>query len=312
MCANGMFTLSDTACCESVEKIGADFGRQRLWGAIGWGMMAPIGGLLNDYTDDYMASWILMSAMSAVALVNICRLNLVKPQFSQNLLKDVGTVLGSKEFLAFKTGVLMNGIGVGVIWFYLIWFLTTIGGSRFLCGMVQFVQCFVGEIPFMFYSGWLIKKIGHFNVLTMSLLCYCIRFYYYSCLYNPWLILPMEALHGFTYGMFYTGVASYAKLSAKPGTEATTQAILFTSHEGIELMALEHLIAGDQLETISESKVTEGLARWDRLRGGRTRHRHHRMPPDFLLHEHLCRMRDDPEHGAASGRPGAEGQHPSD
>ncbi|CAL1300365.1 unnamed protein product [Larinioides sclopetarius] len=232
-CTNGLFTLSDTACCESVEKTGAQFGRQRLYGAIGWGLMSPVGGLLIDYTNDFTASWILMVIMSIVSLLNILRLDLIKPKFSKNLLQDIGAVLRSKEFLAFKLCVFLNGIGTGVMWFYLVWYLTTIGGSRFLCGMVQFVQCFVGEIPFMFFSGWVIKKIGHFNVLTLALLSYCIRFLWYSHLSNPWLVLPAEGLHGFTYGIFYTSVASYAKLSAKPGTEATTQAVLFTAHEGL-------------------------------------------------------------------------------
>ncbi|GFU15727.1 major facilitator superfamily domain-containing protein 6 [Nephila pilipes] len=254
MCTNSMFTLSDTACCDSVQKFGTQFGRQRLWGAIGWGLMSPVGGLLNDYTDDYTASWILMAVMSVVAMFNIHRLDLVKPQFSQNILKDVGSVLSSGEFLAFKTGVFMNGIGTGIIWFYLIWFLTTIGGSRFLCGLVQFVQCFVGEIPFMFFSGWMMKKIGHFNVLTLALMSYCIRFFWYSHLYNPWLVFPIECLHGFTYGIFYTTVASYAKLSAKPGTEATTQALLFTAHEGLGA-GLGCVLAGLGFDTLGGHKT---------------------------------------------------------
>lgn len=230
---NALFTLSDTACCESIAKTGADFGRQRLYGAVGWGAMAPLGGLLRDYTDDYLPGWIIMGIMLALSLWNLWKIDLVKPQFSQNILKDIGTVLSSGEFLAFELGVLMNGVGTGIIWFYQVWFLTTIGASRFLCGLVQTVQCFVGEIPFMFFSGWFIKKLGHFNVLSLSLAAYCTRFFFYSYLQDPWLILPMEVTHGFTYGIFYAAVASYAKLSAKPGTEATTQSILFSTHEGL-------------------------------------------------------------------------------
>ncbi|GIY42697.1 major facilitator superfamily domain-containing protein 6 [Caerostris extrusa] len=232
-CTSALFTLSDTACCESIQKTGAEFGRQRLWGAISWGVICPIGGLLNDYTDDYLASWILMAIMSALTLWNISKLDLLKPQFSQNILKDFGRVFKSKEFLIFEFAVLLNGIATGFVWFYLMLFLITIGGSRFLLGIAQTVQCFGGEIPCMFFSGWLINKLGHFNVLTLSLLCYCIRFVWYSFLQDPWLVLPVECLHGITYGMLYTAVASYAKLNAKPGTEATTQSVLFTTHEGL-------------------------------------------------------------------------------
>ncbi|GIY74890.1 MFS_1_like domain-containing protein [Caerostris extrusa] len=40
---NANCTLSDTACCESVQKSKADFGKQRLWGSVGWGDSQPSG-----------------------------------------------------------------------------------------------------------------------------------------------------------------------------------------------------------------------------------------------------------------------------
>ncbi|KFM67349.1 Major facilitator superfamily domain-containing protein 6, partial [Stegodyphus mimosarum] len=232
-CVNALFTLSDTACYESIQKTGADFGQLRLWGAFGWGIIAPFAGFLNDYTGDYVAAWCVMAIMCAVDLCIISKLDLVKPEFSKNILKDVGTVFRSKEFLIFELGVLMNGIGTGIVWFYLVWFLTTIGGTRLLAGLTQTLQCFIGEIPFMFFSGWIIKRIGYMNVLTLALMGYCLRFFWYSNLYNPWLVLPIECMHGFTYGIFYAGVTAFGKLSAKPGTEATTQAIVCSTHEGL-------------------------------------------------------------------------------
>ncbi|CAL1300368.1 unnamed protein product [Larinioides sclopetarius] len=233
ICANAIFTLSDTACCESIQKTGADFGKQRVWGSIGWGILAPVAGLINDYTQDFLESWILMAVMLLVFLWNISKLDLVKPHFSQNILRDVGTVLKSKEFLIFEMVILLNGMGAGMIWFYLMWFLKSIGGSDFLCGLSIAVQCFGGALPFMFFSGWIIQKFGHYQVLCASLLAYVIRFLWYSYLQNPWWVLPVEIFHGITYGLYYTVIASYGKLSAKPGTEATTQSILFSTHEGL-------------------------------------------------------------------------------
>ncbi|GBN77044.1 hypothetical protein AVEN_208730-1 [Araneus ventricosus] len=233
ICANATFTLSDTACCESIQKTGADFGRQRLWGAVGWGLIAPIAGFLNDYTGDFLDSWILMAAMLLLFLWNLSKLDLVKPNFSRNILGDVGTVLKSKEFLAYEVMIFMNGISTGMIWFYLIWFLTSIGGSELLCGLCIAVQCFCGAIPFMFFSGWVIRKVGCFQILSAALLTYAVRFLWYSYLYNPWWVLPVECCHGITYGLYYTVLALYGKKSSKPGTEATTQSVIFSTHEGL-------------------------------------------------------------------------------
>ncbi|GFQ94556.1 major facilitator superfamily domain-containing protein 6 [Trichonephila clavata] len=242
-CINAIFTLSDTACCESVVKNGADYGKQRLWGAIGWGLFAPVGGLLRDYTGDYISTWIVFAAMSTLMLWNIWRLNLVKPHFSKDILKNITTIMKSNEFLCFEVGVFVNGIGLGFIWFYLMWFLTSIGGNRLVCGLAHTVQCFVGELPFMFFSGWMLKKMGYFNILTLSLLAYCIRFFWYSQLENPWYVLPIEWTHGITYGVFYTSIATYAKMSAKPGTETTTQAVIFATYDGLG-SGIGNIVAG--------------------------------------------------------------------
>ncbi|GIY74891.1 major facilitator superfamily domain-containing protein 6 [Caerostris extrusa] len=174
-----------------------------------------------------------MAAMFLLCLANITRLELTKPCFAKNILKGVRTVFKSKKFLAFELANLMNGVGIGICWFYLMWFIKSIGGSDLLCGLTIAVQSFGGCIPFMFFSGWIIRKFGHLETVTFALLTYGIRFLYYSYLHDPWWILPMELTHGITYGLNYTTMASFGKLSSKPGTEATTQSILFSTHEGL-------------------------------------------------------------------------------
>ncbi|GIY14153.1 major facilitator superfamily domain-containing protein 6 [Caerostris darwini] len=233
ICSNAVFPFSDTACCESIQKTGAIFGRQRMWGSIGWGTFAPIAGILNDYTGDFLVSWTVMAIMLLLFLWNISKMELLKPHFSQNILRDVGSVFRSKEFLIFEVVIFMNGVGTGMVWFYLIWFVRSIGGSELLCGLSLAVQSFGGAIPFMFFSGWFIKKVGHFNLLIAALMTYVLRFLFYSYLYSPWWILPMELSHGVTFGLYYTVLASYGKMSSKPGVEATTQSVIFSTHEGL-------------------------------------------------------------------------------
>lgn len=232
-CSSCIFTLSDTACYESVQITGSDYGQQRAWGSVGWGLMTPFAGFLNDYTDNYVASMTLMTVISLLQIWNLIKMELLKPQFSQNILKDLKKVISSTEFLAFEVGVFMNGMGIGIVWFYLTWFIIDIGGSRLLIGLAHTVQSFLGEMPFMFLSGWLLKRFGHFNVVSLALMCQSVRFLAYSSLKNPWLILPIECLDGITFGAFYTAMTSYGKINCKPGTEASTQALLCSTYEGL-------------------------------------------------------------------------------
>lgn len=225
------FTMSDTACYESIQ--GNDYGQQRVWGAISWGLMAPFAGFLNDYTESYMASWCIAACFTVLQIWNLSKMNLIKPDFSQNILKDMKTIFSSMEFLFFEVGVLLNGMFTGIIWYYLTWFVLSIGGNKLIIGLVHTMQCFLGEVPAMYFSGWLIKNLGHFNLVSLALISHGIRFFCYSYLHNPWWILPIECLHGLTFGSFYAAMTSYGKLNSKPGTEATTQSILCTTYEAL-------------------------------------------------------------------------------
>ncbi|GIY19145.1 major facilitator superfamily domain-containing protein 6 [Caerostris extrusa] len=216
----------------SVQKTGADFGRQRLWGSIGWGVTAPCWLAQRLHSELHHLVDPDGNHDASIPVQHLQNGPGQTPLF-QNILKDVGTVLKSKEFLMYEAVIFLNGLGAGMIWFYLIWFLSSIGGSDFLCGFCLTVQCFGGALPLMLFSGWIIRKVGHFHILCLSLLAYTIRFLWYSYLYNPWWVLPVEVLHGVTYGLLCTVLASYGKLSSKPGTEATTQSILFSTHEGL-------------------------------------------------------------------------------
>ncbi|CAL1299116.1 unnamed protein product [Larinioides sclopetarius] len=233
LCENANFTLVDTACCESIEKSKVDFGKLRLWGNVGWGLMSPIGGLLNDYTGGFLASTVVMAVLLLSFLYNITQLDLTKSRYSNTICRDIGSIFRSKEFFFFELINLINGLEIGIIWYYLAWFITTLGGSQLLCGLSVAVQSFGGVIPFMFFSGWIIRKFGHYEIVSFALMVNGLRFLFYSQLYQPWWILLIEISHGITYGLYYTALATYGKLTAKPGTEATVQSILFTTHEGL-------------------------------------------------------------------------------
>lgn len=228
---SSLFTISDTTCYESVE--GVNYARQRAWGAISSSIFAPFAGFLNDYTESYFAAWCLMMLLFATQLWNLSKMNLVKPDFSQNAHKSLKALFSSSKFIAFEAGIFMNAVFTGVIWFYHTWFLLDIGGNKLVIGLSLTFQCFLGELPAMMFSDWLIKKLGHFNLVSLAIFCHGARFFIYSCLYNPWWVLPVEFLHGLTYGSFYPAKTSFAKLNSQPGTEATTKSSLCTTYEAL-------------------------------------------------------------------------------
>lgn len=76
-----------------------------------------------------------------------------------------------------------------------------------------------------FVSGYILKKVGHINMMSIVLLAFGVRFILYSLLSDPWWALPIELFQGITFGMFYPTMTSYANIVSLPGTETTVQVL---------------------------------------------------------------------------------------
>lgn len=95
------------------------------------------------------------------------------------------------------------------------------------------VQCFGGEVPLFFWSGWFIKRLGHLNCMSLVLGVFAFRFFAYSILTNPIWVLPIELTNGITFGLAYAVLMSYASVIALPGTESTMIGLVGGVYEGV-------------------------------------------------------------------------------
>lgn len=233
------YCLSDAACYEVVRHKPQEYGRQRLWGTISWGLATLVTGYLNDIatggskTTNYSPGFYLMLVFVLVDILILSRVQLKKANISTNICKDVGTIFSSWKTAVFAFGVYVSGAMSGLLWTYEFWYLTELGSSQLLLGLVAGVQCLVTEVPFFFFSGWFIKKFRHFYCLIASIAAFALRLGLYTILHNPWMVLPIEVLHGITYAVFCAAMTLYAVECAPPGTEATMLGILGGIFEGL-------------------------------------------------------------------------------
>lgn len=84
--------------------------------------------------------------------------------------------------MAFGWWCIGTGMCTSVVWNFLFWYTEDLAKSNFqithlktLQGLLTGVQCFLGELPFNFISGNVLRKLGHVNVMSLVLLIYAIR-----------------------------------------------------------------------------------------------------------------------------------------
>ncbi|XP_066282413.1 major facilitator superfamily domain-containing protein 6-like [Branchiostoma lanceolatum] len=215
------------------------YGRQRLWGSVGWGIFATVSGFSTDLLGDgngqsnYAFAFYSFLAFGAVTLLLVGftfkRWDQSEPQ---NMVNHVRQLICKKNVIVFLSVLFVLGSSFGVLETFAFWYLKDLGGSQLLLGLCLTVNC-IAEVPFFFFSGKLIEKISHKGVFSLSLFCFALRFLFLSLLVNPWWAIPVEVLHGTTYGAMFAASTTYASQIAPPGMEATMQGVMGAVFMGV-------------------------------------------------------------------------------
>lgn len=152
---------------------------------------------------------------------------------SKNIYSDLQKLFARPIVLFVTVCVFVQGTLMGPIWSYaFFYFKHTLNASQLLLGLQLSVQCFIGEMPVMFFAGWFITKLGFRNSMALAVGGTAVRLAVYSLGTNAWFMLPVEVLHGLSFGLFYTAMTLFANRAAPKGTEASVQGVMSGMFEG--------------------------------------------------------------------------------
>ncbi|KAG6800459.1 major facilitator superfamily domain-containing protein 6 [Apis mellifera caucasica] len=226
-----------------------EYGKQKMWGSIGFGIFGISAGYLVDifsagkFQKDYTCIFYIMLIIMIFDIIISTTLRKKSPEYSEDepsILLELFTILREGNVLAFGWWCIGTGMCTSVVWNFLFWYTEDLANSSFqithlktLQGLLTGVQCFLGELPFNFISGNVLRKLGHVNVMSLVLLIYAIRFMAYSTVSNPWWFLIIEILHGPTVGLCWPTMVSYGDKITPSGTKATIQGFIGAIFEGI-------------------------------------------------------------------------------
>ncbi|KAJ8028156.1 Major facilitator superfamily domain-containing protein 6 [Holothuria leucospilota] len=206
-----------------------DYGKQRLWGAVGWGSFSGISGLAMDtylryYPEGnrFLPAYVIFLMLIFPVILPILIMKFPPHPTPESVTGGLFQLFKKFRIIVFFVVTAVCGLSIGVIDTFQFLFLNELNGPSLVMGLTLTFTC-MAEIPFMYVSGKLITWFGHVTVFSIALSCYCLRFFLYHILQNPWLILPIELLHGICYGAFWPAAATFANKIAPPGMSATLQ-----------------------------------------------------------------------------------------
>lgn len=255
-------TLADTATVNLLKQNDDThkYGKQRMWGSVGYGSMAFLVGSAVSRTHlcppgsarrkdvNYYPCFAMYVIYNIIALVIGSRFEFNNNGKTNNQETNEGAVSTKDDFhqsedeaessnrgiiaglilltrprhAMFLVTAFYVGITMGFIRVFLFWHLKDLGGTQILFSIMTAINC-VAEVTLYFLSTKLISYLGTIRVLYLGLICYSIRLFYYAFVSNPWTVLPVELLSGITTAAVWAAMMSYVGTHSVPGASVTLQ-----------------------------------------------------------------------------------------
>lgn len=222
-CGAPIMPLADNATLTLLRDQKHLYGRLRLWGAVGWGVTAPLVGQL---AERFGAGWSFYAyaLLMAGGLVVAVRLPVAEATLGQPFWRGFARLLSDRRWFFFLAAIYITGVGSGVVNSYLFLYMERLGATRTLMGLSLSIAT-VSELIVFALSDRLLARWGVRRLLVVAFGAVIVRLLAYALIQSPWLVLPVQLLHGLTFSVLWIAGVAYADRIAPQGMGATAQGL---------------------------------------------------------------------------------------
>lgn len=240
-------SLADSATMNMLGEERPMYGRIRLGGTIGWGVFAPIAGVLVQRYGLHAAFW----SFSVLMLVNL----LISPRFVHGSHEQadsnqggIRTLLTSRRWIHFLFLAFLGGIGSFSVAAYLFPYMAELGANESTMGIASSIATLT-ELVVFFFGNRLVKKFGSHGLLILALVMSGLRSVLYSLVSTPAMVLVLQAFGGTIFPALWLAGVSYADEHAPLRLKSSAQGLFGAMTFGVG-SATAGFLGGLLLETI--------------------------------------------------------------
>ncbi|KAG6621246.1 Major Facilitator Superfamily (MFS) [Phytophthora cinnamomi] len=231
--------MLDLAAMKLTDRYGGDFGKQRLYGAFGYGVGGYICGMMTSAVGiDWCFTMMLgMSCVSLFVLVYYIPTGYGdgnEQSRHQGLLWNSAKVIARRpDVLVLFFVALVTGVSGGFIDSYLFLNVYDLSDDGATIVSVFVAVETLSEIPVFFLSNSMINRFGTALCIVIVIVAYFVRVIVYAYMVQPWYVVPLEMLHGVTYGLLAACLTTYMYAAAPKGAAGTMIGLLSAFQRGI-------------------------------------------------------------------------------
>lgn len=247
--------FADNAVLEALGDRQHEYGKQRFWGAVGWGVSAPLVGALTERAGIEWAFYAYLALMAGGLLV-ATRLPIPVRIEGRAWGAGLATFFGDTGRLAFLAAAFLGGMALSITHTFLLLHLSDLGADRTVIGLAL-TAATLSEFPVFLLAGRFLARFPASALLVLALLVFSLRLFAYSFVTEPAVILALQLLHGPSYALMWVAGIALAKQLAPVGTGNTAQGLFSAAVMGLGA-ATGGFVGGGLYEAVGAA----GMFRW--------------------------------------------------
>jgi PPP family 3-phenylpropionic acid transporter len=216
-------SLADTATMTMLGDQRNMYGRVRVGGAIGWGVIAPLAGIV---IQQYGLNWAFWSyaALMLVGFLVSQRFVFSHVMYRVSLRHGLLELFSNRRLVLFLATTFVCGMALMSINVYLAAYMAELGIRRSAIGLALGLAT-ISEFPMLFFADRLIVRLKPHGLLIFSMIATLVRLFLYATVVSEFGILAFQLINGFTFAALWVAGVSYVNEIAPAGLSATAQGI---------------------------------------------------------------------------------------
>jgi PPP family 3-phenylpropionic acid transporter len=240
-------SLADSATMTMLGDEKAMYGRIRLGGTIGWGVFAPIAGIMVQHYGLNIAFWIFAAIMGINFFV-IQKFDFGKQETHEQTQGGIRFFLTDRKWIFFLVASLLGGMGAFSVAGFLYPYMAGLGATETQMGIASLIVTLT-EVPVFFFGNRLVKRFGSKRLFNVALILLGVRSLMFAAASTPWMVYLVQAIGGTIFPAMWLAGVSYAEENAPLGLKSTGQGLFSAMSFGFGA-AVGGFVGGILLESI--------------------------------------------------------------
>ncbi|MGD0610532.1 MAG: major facilitator superfamily domain-containing protein 6 [Anaerolineales bacterium] len=216
-------SFADSATMNMLAGEKEMYGRVRLGGTIGWGLAAPLAGMLVQAYGLKWAFWGNAALMFVGLFVSQGFIH-GKIERKTSVGGGLRSLLTDRRWILFLTLAFVAGMAFASTNNYLFPFMKELKANETTMGIALTIST-LSELPVLFFANRLIRRFKADGLLLLGMLFTALRLLLFAASSSATAVLVIQLLQGLTFPAFWVAGVSYANENAPEGMSATAQGV---------------------------------------------------------------------------------------